>query len=176
MGYVNDNLQPGEQVVLKASVNPVSVLTSLAWMVFFCVVTFMFMGNTDISTDRHSSSEERANAVVSMSFLGFCLFPLVIAASVQTLVAVTTYYTTEFAVTDRRVIATKGIPRRSIELLHSQVERIEVKQPWPSGKLFNFGTLTVFGREGTKQSFPFITSPNEFKERTAAQISASTGV
>ena len=80
------------------------------------------------------------------------------------------YKTTEFAVTNKRVIAKTGwIRRRSLELLLTKVESIGVSQPI-MGRVFNYGTITVVGTGGTREPFHNIVEPMGFRKRVNAQI------
>jgi len=82
------------------------------------------------------------------------------------------YATSEFAITDRRVIIKVGwIGRRSLELLLSKIESIAVEQDL-EGRLFDFGTIVVMGTGGTREPFQGIRSPIEFRNSVQTQIAA----
>jgi uncharacterized membrane protein YdbT with pleckstrin-like domain len=84
-----------------------------------------------------------------------------------------TYVSSEFAVTDTRVLVKIGwIGRRSVEILITKVESIVVEQTL-AGRLFDFGTIVVTGTGGTHEIFTGIAAPLEFRERVQAQIIAS---
>jgi uncharacterized membrane protein YdbT with pleckstrin-like domain len=73
--------------------------------------------------------------------------------------------TTEFAVTNKRVLAKTGwIRRQTLELLLLKVESISVHQGI-LGRLLNFGVVTVTGTGGTKESFKAITDPVAFRSK-----------
>ncbi len=80
--------------------------------------------------------------------------------------------TSEFAVTNRRVVVKIGlIQRQTLELNLQKVESIGVDQGfW--GRLFGFGSLEVVGTGGTKEIFHDIAQPLAFRhavqEATAA--------
>jgi uncharacterized membrane protein YdbT with pleckstrin-like domain len=68
-------------------------------------------------------------------------------------------FTTEFAVTNRRLIAKTGLIRRqTLEILLSKVESVSVDQNI-LGRVLNFGTVTVTGTGGTSESFLAIVDP-----------------
>ena len=61
--------------------------------------------------------------------------------------------------TNRRVIAKHGFIRRhTLEMLLSKVESVTVSQNI-LGRLLNFGSVTVTGTGGTKESFRAIVEP-----------------
>jgi uncharacterized membrane protein YdbT with pleckstrin-like domain len=69
------------------------------------------------------------------------------------------YKTTEFAVTDRRVIAKSGlISRRTVEMFLDKVESLNVEQSVP-GRLFDYGTVTIRGTGATSEPFADIKAP-----------------
>jgi uncharacterized membrane protein YdbT with pleckstrin-like domain len=69
----------------------------------------------------------------------------------------------EFAVTDKRVIVKTGfLSRRTIELNISKVESVQVDQGL-IGRLLNYGTITVIGTGGTHEPFSMIDDPMAFR-------------
>jgi uncharacterized membrane protein YdbT with pleckstrin-like domain len=80
------------------------------------------------------------------------------------------YLSSDFAVTDKRVLARMGVlHRQSLETLLSKIEGIGVEQDlW--GRLLGFGTLTITGTGGTREALPGIPRPLEFRRQVQAQI------
>jgi uncharacterized membrane protein YdbT with pleckstrin-like domain len=98
---------------------------------------------------------------------------LVVLAVILGVTQYLTYVSSEFAVTDTRVLVRLGwIGRRSIEILITKVESIVVEQTL-AGRLFDYGTIVVTGTGGTHEVFTGIAAPLEFRERVQAQIIAS---
>ncbi|MEP6689247.1 MAG: PH domain-containing protein [Gemmatimonadales bacterium] len=82
------------------------------------------------------------------------------------------YLSSDFAVTDKRVLARMGIVhRQSLETLLSKVEGLGVEQDlW--GRLLGYGTITLTGTGGTRESIAGIPRPLEFRRQVQAQIVA----
>jgi uncharacterized membrane protein YdbT with pleckstrin-like domain len=79
----------------------------------------------------------------------------------------------EFAVTDKRVIIKVGlVRRRTLETMLGKVEGIGVDQSL-MGRMLGFGTIVVTGTGGTKEEFDRIANPLEFRRQVQAAISAS---
>lgn len=102
--------------------------------------------------------------------LGVFMFPfglfLLIKAWVQK-------FTTELAVTSKRVVAKTGLIRRNtIELNHSKVESFNVDQSI-LGRIFGFGTIIINGTGGGKTPIPNIDSPLEFRREAMQAIDTS---
>lgn len=77
---------------------------------------------------------------------------------------------TEFALTNRRIIAKKGFFfQHSIEILLNKVESISVSQPL-IGRILGFGTVTIIGSGGTQEVFKSIDNPMELRKQVNDQI------
>jgi uncharacterized membrane protein YdbT with pleckstrin-like domain len=82
------------------------------------------------------------------------------------------YTTSEFALTNKRVLFKVGwLRRKTQELLLKKVEGISVDQS-VLGRLLGFGTITVTGTGGTREPFPNIAGPLEFRSQIQSQIFA----
>jgi len=80
------------------------------------------------------------------------------------------YATSEYAVTDKRVLARLGVlERRSLETLLSKIEAIGVEQDLV-GRLLGYGTITITGTGGTQETLERIAAPLEFRRRVQGQI------
>ena len=78
------------------------------------------------------------------------------------------YTSSEFAVTNRRVIIKIGLVRlRTLEMLLSKIEAITVDQGI-GGRIFGYGAITVIGTGGTKETFDRIADPLEFRRAVQA--------
>ncbi|MGQ0703553.1 MAG: PH domain-containing protein, partial [Gemmatimonadales bacterium] len=114
-----------------------------------------------------------AIVALRMSELWYLVAPLGLVAAVMLLVAFVTYRTSEFAVTDRRVIIKVGwIKRRTLETMLSKVEAVGVDQGL-LGRLLGFGTITVTGTGGTQEQFERIAAPLEFRKSVQAEALGS---
>jgi uncharacterized membrane protein YdbT with pleckstrin-like domain len=91
-------------------------------------------------------------------FFGVLLLPVVIGL-VFLIWAYIRYKTTEFAVTDRRIIAKMGlISRSTVELFLDKVEALHVDQSvW--GRLLDFGTIIIRGTGTTLEPIRSISAP-----------------
>jgi uncharacterized membrane protein YdbT with pleckstrin-like domain len=146
MGYIESNLLPNETVVQRAR---------LHWVVFL-----------------------KAVAVVAVG-LGLLYFEPrtigLIVSGVGLVMAIPPWLertTSEFGVTSKRVIIKVGlIQRRTLELLIRQVEAISVEQSL-AGRIFNFGTITLTGTGGVRETFHNIANPLEFR-RSIQSLSTS---
>jgi uncharacterized membrane protein YdbT with pleckstrin-like domain len=137
--YVSSHLDPGEQVVHEARIH---------WVIYLGPVFALAAGFV------------LAIPGSAMSYGGAVLLAI---GLIGLLVSWVRQVTSEFAVTDRRVIVKTGfLSRRTIELNMSKVESIQVDQDI-LGRLLNYGTITVIGTGGTKEPFAMIDDPLAFR-------------
>jgi uncharacterized membrane protein YdbT with pleckstrin-like domain len=94
-----------------------------------------------------------------------------LAVAIPTFVWLFITRTTEFSVTDKRVVIKVGfIQRRTVETMLGKVESIQVNQG-VIGRLFDYGSILVVGTGGTQDSFHNIANPLEFRRQVQAEAS-----
>ena len=70
----------------------------------------------------------------------------------------------EFAITNKRIIIKRGfIARETFEMNLSKIESVNVDQS-VLGRILGYGTLTIIGTGGTRESFNDISSPINFRK------------
>lgn len=150
MGYVDDNLMPGEQVSYRAK---------LHWIIYAPAIVFGIVGILFIALG------------VGNADLGFVVGLGIVLLLVAGFVALSrgiVSKTSEFAVTNKRVIIKVGLIRRNtLELLLAKVESIRVDQGI-FGRFLGYGTIVVIGTGGTREPFTGIAHPLEFRKRVQA--------
>ena len=154
--FVDKNLLPGEAVVYR---------TKLHWSNFvkLGLSTFILLAAAIFFLYLKSQGWQFWLYCSLASFLGAILTALAIAI---------TYVTSEFAVTNKRVLIKVGfIQRTSFELLLKQVESILVEQGI-FGRMLGFGTIIVIGTGGSKEEFDYISDPLEFRKQVQSQIAS----
>jgi uncharacterized membrane protein YdbT with pleckstrin-like domain len=155
MGYVDDNLLADEKVVYRAHLHWIIY----AWPAFFAAVAIVLI-------------------IVGLTREGFLAaawigFVTLVAAALAALAKYIGASTAEFAVTNRRVLIKVGaISRHTLELLLHKVEGVGVDQDL-GGRIFDFGTIVVTGTGGTKERFPSIANPLEFRRQVQDQSGRS---
>ena len=71
----------------------------------------------------------------------------------------------EFVITNNRVVVKTGIiSRYTFEMNLNKIETVNVDQSI-MGRIFGFGTIIIVGTGGTKESFPNIAKPLEFRKK-----------
>jgi len=102
-----------------------------------------------------------------LSLLGIALLLVALCDTSKGLIA---YFTSEFVVTNKRVLVKTGLIRRhSLELLLSKVEGILVNQG-AIDRLIGCGTIIITGTGGSQNPYRHIAAPFEFRRRVQEQI------
>ncbi len=152
MGYVEKNVLHGESIVYKASIH---------WFIFMPGIVIFSLG---VYLSIIGAEGDTGGVFGSIA---------IIIALVSLLRAVIFKFTTELAVTSKRVIAKVGlISRNTVELNHSKVESLNVNQSI-LGRVFGYGTLIINGTGGGKTPIPNIVSPLEFRREAMQAIDSS---
>jgi len=111
-------------------------------------------------------------ALMPLILLGLITLPLFGIGLIALAMAAIRYWTTELAITNKRVIAKTGlISRNTIELNLSKIESIRVDQSI-LGRIFNYGSIIVAGAGNPQAPVVGISNPMEFRK---AFISAQEG-
>ena len=143
MSYVEKSLMNGEEILYQAK---------LHWIVFFTPILLFLVAIVLF-------------AITPVAAVAFLLVSIIMAIS-----SFINYKTSEFAITNKRVIVKVGFIRRdSLEVLLSKVEGIQVSQGILA-RILGFGSITVSGTGGTKDPFHKISSPLEFRKKAQEQI------
>jgi len=148
MGYVQKNLMPNEQVIATGQVH---------WWVYVPGALSTILG---------------LRLVIASGAFGWLVFGwLVVVVGLVSLLKAWIYaFSTELAITNKRVIAKFGfIGRSTVELLHRNVESLHVDQSI-IGRIFNFGTVVINGTGGVRTPIPRIAAPLEFRRQVLITI------
>jgi uncharacterized membrane protein YdbT with pleckstrin-like domain len=144
MGYVDKNLMSGETIIHQTKLNWTEYLKGLGLI----ILGLCFRSGGEM-------------------FGGLLIFAGVLALGVAYL----SISSSEFAVTDKRVLIKVGIFKtQSLETLLSKVEGIYVEQGI-IGKMVDSGTIIVKGTGGTNTPFKNIDKAFAFKNAVNEQIS-----
>lgn len=154
MGYIEQNLMQGEQIRYH---------TKLHWVVF--VDPFFLIDVGLVLVFVYSMHSE---ALTAIGFFGLSFIFVGLLVGVSRLMA---YKSSEFAITNKRVLIKIGFIRRhSFEFLLQKVEGIGVDQGI-LGRMLGYGTIIVTGTGGTKEPFKNIENPLEFRKQVQQVLS-----
>lgn len=144
MGYIEQNLLADEEIVYKARLHRI---------IFWKAGALIILG---------------AILLVIQPLIGGIVILIGLFALLSPVIA---YSTSEFGVTNKRVIIKVGFLRRkTLELLLRHVETISVDQSI-TGRLLDYGSVTLTGTGGIREVFHNIAAPLEFRRRIQGEAS-----
>jgi len=145
MGYIDQNLMNGEKVIYH---------TRRHWIIFFWPAVFFILAAVGVFYGL------AWGGILLVFFLGTALSSFV------------TFASSEFGVTNKRVLIKVGFIRRhTLETLLTKVEGIGVDQDI-LGRILGYGTIVVSGTGGTKEVFHKIDAPLKFRKYVQEQTVA----
>ena len=139
MSYILSNLKDNEKLAFKSSQSIKSL--------FFWSFIFGFIGLTLVLLKGFV-------IIMGVSPTGYNLYliywSVLLFFVIKNLI---TYFTTEYGITNTRVISKRGLIRRDIEEINlSSIESINVNQSI-IGRILNYGTIIISGRGTSKVIF-----------------------
>jgi len=152
MSYVESQLLAGERISYRAHLHKILFLPAYLLGALTLLAALISIAVTDLWL---------VVAILGVLTAAFYVWEQII------------YSTSEFVVTDRRVIIKIGwIKRRTLETMLGKVEALGVDQGL-LGRLLGFGTITVTGTGGTQETFHQIAAPLEFRKQVQAAAIAA---
>jgi uncharacterized membrane protein YdbT with pleckstrin-like domain len=162
MGYLEQCLIPGEEVRYRARLHwsvilrPILVGAGLDLAGVACLVWWAV-----------GQGEAMALSIVGAILLA--------AGGLVLALGIVRRASTEIVVTTRRVLIKTGIlQRRTVELLLSKIESVDVTET-VTGRMMGFGKVMLRGTGGTPETFDRITDPLEFRRQIQSQVDALPG-
>ena len=160
MGYVERHLLPGERVLYK---------TRLHWVLFARPALVFLIGAGLTVAVRYVEAQPEAARWAGWIGLGIMAIGLFWG-----FVHWVELRTSEFAVTTTRVIVKVGLGARyTTERLLSKVDSSAVQQSL-TGRILDYGDLTVIGTGGTREVFRRVRDPITFRNYVQ-QVSTTQG-
>ena len=154
MSYVRSVLQPGENVRYATDIHWIVYLPGLLLLILAAVV--YWFGHRPVA--------------IGAAFIWDVLAGVVLlAAAVWLFIAWFRRWTTEIAVTDRRIIYKRGFIRRhTVEMHLDKVESVDVEQSI-LGRIMNYGDISIHGTGAGIEDLKNIGSPIAFRNHVTAE-------
>ena len=152
-----DNLVGTERVAYRGRVHPVTYTRAL-------IATACAIASFSLAV-KYAHDGQLFNWIGSGCLLIACGFAVL---------AYLRIHTSDFAVTNRRVIIQVGYIRRtSLEIFLAKVEGISIKQSF-IGRVFNFGDISIRGGGGIQEDFHTVSAPYTFRRHVQLLTDALT--
>lgn len=162
MRYIKNTLLEGEDIIYATRPHWIIFLSAgLALLGSLLVVVF------------GSAFLNFSLGFIQLPFYALIAWALFFVALYYAVVAFVRYSTSEYGVTNKRVIMKVGwIARDAFDTFVARIEGIKV---WQSvlGRILGYGTITVIGTGGTSDSFLNVRDPLQFRRMVQEQIDQS---
>lgn len=152
--YVEEILQPGEKLLYSTTIHWIVYVPGALSLAVAIVALVVYPG-------------------VDNAFGKIALLAVAVFAALYGFIGVFRAWfkrwTTEFDVTDRRVISKTGfIERRTIEMNMDKIESVDVNQTL-LGRIFDYGVIVVNGMSESWDPIFFVGSPLKFRNHITAR-------
>ncbi|MBR6963666.1 MAG: PH domain-containing protein [Prevotella sp.] len=149
MGYIEQNLMEGEQIITRAQLHYI-VYWKPALMILAALLLFVFQISPEVYT-----------------YQGYLAAILLVIAFISILVI---HGNRKYILTNRRLIEKVGIIRReSREILLRKCEGVQLSQSI-MGRIFDYGTVVVSTTGEAENEYRYIQSPVRFQTLINQQI------
>lgn len=179
MSFIERHLMDGESIVYRTRMHGIVFFGPVIWFLIASAVAL----NGNAWFDHYIWREIPREAQRALSpdvqrwlregwrgYNALGLFLLGLSALPGLLSALVNFLTSEFGVSDKRVLMKTGfIARHSLETLLTKVESISVHQG-ALGRILDYGVIVIGGTGGSKEAFFGIRNPLEFRRQVQEQI------
>lgn len=163
MSYINDTLMKNEIVLYRTKPHWIVFLQPIFWFVL-SILLFLFGPYIGIINFRIGT------ALPTYTILALITLVLAVVSAIGSLV---NYQTSEYGITNKRVLMKLGFIRRmSLEIYLQKIESVKVYQS-VLGRLLNYGSIIISGVGGSKDPFHTIPKPLDFRRRVQEEIEIS---
>lgn len=157
MNYLQKTLLPDEKILHYTGPHIIIFFPAMLWV----VVSLVFFLSANVFT---------AIKLFGISIPGLLGNVSLIIALIYGFLSYLTYISSEYGITNKRVLMKIGFIRRnSLEIILHKIESIYVQQG-VLGRIFNYGTIVIAGTGGSKDPFPYIPDPLVFRRKVQEQI------
>jgi uncharacterized membrane protein YdbT with pleckstrin-like domain len=154
--YVSGTLMKGETIAVSFHPHKIIIMGPLVF--FLIVVLFCFFARQILPS---------LNFIVfkNYSVYGILCFVFLVYAILKLVNRMIEYRTSEYTVTNLRVVMKTGVLNRmAIELMLNRLEAVTVQQSL-FGQLFNYGTVVLVGVGGTRDAFSYVPQALYFRQK-----------
>ena len=161
MGFLDNNLIPGERIIFKTRLHSIILVGPIFVAAVLCAPAVYCVWRAYQEQDRSAQTFKILCGAAALLFL------LALISIIRGLVR---RNATEIGVTNRRVLMKWGIAsRKTLEIPVQKVESTEVLQSfW--GRTLGYGTIIVRGTGGTPEPVHKMARPVEFRRALQEQI------
>ena len=159
MGDLSTELEPGEQVVVRARMHPIVFAGTVGFAAFVVGATWLIVARNELANSTILQLWIAALAIVLIGFVS----------------PVIRWRNAEWVVTSRRLLLRTGLFRpRTHALLLPAIEDVGIEQSF-GGRLLDYGTLQVVASDGAIDVFPRVHRAQAVREAVLRQTRGASG-
>jgi uncharacterized membrane protein YdbT with pleckstrin-like domain len=150
--YIDQSLLPGEEVIYRTHPHWIIFIPTFGWILamFLALLVLPLFAFGQLAIGG------------SHPFYLLLAFVGLLGATINGVIAYIQYRTSEYGITNKRVIVKVGfIQRATLEILLPRIESIQVIQTVP-GRLLDYGTIIIAGTGGSRDAFRNMPAPIRF--------------
>ena len=162
MNYINKTLMADEQLLYYTHPHGVVFFPPVLWLL---LAIFLPLVNTGDAAGFAVFGHTLCEWVTRLALL------MVVYSFFSSLAS---YMTSEYAITNRRIIMKTGLIRRNaFEIFLQRIESVQVAQS-VFGRIMNYGIVTIGGVGGSKDMFYYIPRPLVFRQKIQERLEQIT--
>jgi uncharacterized membrane protein YdbT with pleckstrin-like domain len=172
MNYVQTNLLPDEKIVLNAKIHWIVLFNGTGLFFLFLALMIYFKLDHGLYEMTLASISNTPRVEVFSGEVRRQLFALILLLPTfrYLITGVISYFCTEFAVTDKRVMVKLGLIKRdTFELNLDRVTNLNVNQS-VLGRFLNYGDITVVGIGGSLAPIRAVVDPLNFRRIVLTEV------
>jgi len=161
--YVANTLMKDEQIVV--SFNPHKIIIAAPAILFLIAILFNIVG-------LHYLPFLNTVAFKTYTIFDIICFVFYVYAVLKLINRIIEYRTSEYTVTNLRVVMKTGVLNRmAVELMLNRLEAVTVQQSM-FGQMFNYGTVILVGVGGTRDAFSYVPKALYFRQQIQSHRSS----
>jgi uncharacterized membrane protein YdbT with pleckstrin-like domain len=160
MSYIDDTLLKNETVLYRSKPHWIIFALPVVWLII-SILLFIF-GPSLIGANYPVINLLPIYAIAALIAL--------ILAVITAIISYVSYQTSEYGITNKRVLMKVGFIRRlSLEIYLQRIESVKVYQS-VLGRILGYGSITISGVGGSRDPFSNIPNPLEFRRRVQERV------
>lgn len=150
--YIDQSLMSGEEVIYRSHPHWIIFAPTIAW------ILGMLLALTVLPLFSFGLINIGSNHPIYLIFAYIGL----LGATINGVIAYIVYRTSEYGITNKRVIVKVGfIQRATLEILLPRIESIQIFQS-VLGRILDYGTIVISGTGGSRDAFRNMPAPMRF--------------
>ncbi len=170
MNYINSSLVKDEKLIFETKYHWIILLLPIIICLIGIILFLSLEEKRIFINDGNLISIFRKDSPNRFVFYNFIVLIILTIGFFKLFTSYKVYKSSEFGITNKRAMMKSGFLKIiTVDMFLNKIEGIQLQQDF-LGRVFNFGSLIIIGTGGTKNLFPNISFPLEFKKFVEEQL------